>query len=138
MLALQLAPSHRSARLGRARVQEAAGQLAGAIADCEIYLQLEPDAPPALLMLARVLTEAGVTRDLKRARDVIGRVLDVEAKNVVTFQPGKEMEEKVRKFAKAIEPKAKTRKAAKPEPVAVAAPVAPTVQEPAPVPDTAS
>ena len=29
-----------------------------------------------------------------------GARVDVEAKNVVTFQPGKEMEERVRKFAK--------------------------------------
>src|SRR2546422_9239774 len=44
-----------------------------------------------------------------------GARVDVEAKNVVTFQPGKEMEERVRKFAKAIEPKRKPRKGAKPE-----------------------
>lgn len=45
-----------------------------------------------------------------------GARVDVEAKNVVTFQPGKTMEEKVRKFAKPIEPKKKTKKkpAAKP------------------------
>jgi integration host factor subunit beta len=42
-----------------------------------------------------------------------GARVDVEAKNVVTFQPGKEMEEKVRKFAKAIEPKRKPRKGSK-------------------------
>src|SRR5881397_1119230 len=42
-----------------------------------------------------------------------GERVDVEAKNVVTFQPGKEMEEKVRKFAKAIEPKRKSRRGAK-------------------------
>jgi nucleoid DNA-binding protein len=34
-----------------------------------------------------------------------GDRVDVAAKNVVTFQPGKEMEERVRKFAKPIEPK---------------------------------
>jgi nucleoid DNA-binding protein len=39
-----------------------------------------------------------------------GARVDVEAKNVVTFQPGKTMEEKVRKFAKPIEPKKKTKK----------------------------
>src|SRR5438034_2370060 len=39
-----------------------------------------------------------------------GARVDVEAKNVVTFQPGKEMEERVRKFAKAIEPKRKSRR----------------------------
>ncbi|MDB5308245.1 MAG: integration host factor subunit beta [Gemmataceae bacterium] len=44
-----------------------------------------------------------------------GARVDVEAKNVVTFQPGKEMEERVRKFAKPIEPKRKTRRAAKGE-----------------------
>ena len=43
-----------------------------------------------------------------------GARVDVEAKNVVTFQPGKTMEEKVRKFAKPIEPKKKTKKKAKP------------------------
>lgn len=37
-----------------------------------------------------------------------GDRVDVAAKNVVTFQPGKEMEERVRKFAKPIEPKRKT------------------------------
>ena len=39
-----------------------------------------------------------------------GARVDVEAKNVVTFQPGKTMEERVRKFAKPIEPKRKGRK----------------------------
>lgn len=39
-----------------------------------------------------------------------GARVDVEAKNVVTFQPGKTMEEKVRKHAKPIEPKKKTKK----------------------------
>src|SRR4051794_13665214 len=48
-----------------------------------------------------------------------GARVDVEAKNVVTFQPGKEMEERVRKFAKPMEPKRKPRrggKAAEPAP----------------------
>ena len=70
-----------------------------------------------------------------------GERVDVEAKNVVTFQPGKEMEEKVRKLAKAIEPKGKKHKAAKPEPAAPAgstAPITPTAQESAPAPETAS
>jgi nucleoid DNA-binding protein len=51
-----------------------------------------------------------------------GARVDVEAKNVVTFQPGKEMEERVRKFARPIEPKRKTRKGAVKvtEPAAVA------------------
>jgi nucleoid DNA-binding protein len=39
-----------------------------------------------------------------------GDRVDVAAKNVVTFQPGKEMEEKVRKHAKPVEPKKKVRK----------------------------
>ncbi len=39
-----------------------------------------------------------------------GARVDVEAKNVVTFQPGKTMEEKVRKHAKPVEPKKKPRK----------------------------
>src|SRR5881396_530198 len=42
-----------------------------------------------------------------------GERVDVEAKNVVTFQPGKTMEEKVRKFAKPVEPKKKAPKRAK-------------------------
>jgi nucleoid DNA-binding protein len=39
-----------------------------------------------------------------------GDRVDVAAKNVVTFQPGKEMEEQVRKFARPVEPKKKTKK----------------------------
>jgi len=42
-----------------------------------------------------------------------GDRVDVAAKNVVTFQPGKEMEERVRKFAKPIEAKRKPRRGAK-------------------------
>jgi integration host factor subunit beta len=42
-----------------------------------------------------------------------GARVDVEAKNVVTFQPGKEMEEQVKQFAKPAEPKKKTRKGKK-------------------------
>ena len=53
-----------------------------------------------------------------------GARVDVEAKNVVTFQPGKEMEERVRKFAKPTEPKRKSRRGAA-EPAA-AAPSAPS------------
>jgi nucleoid DNA-binding protein len=60
-----------------------------------------------------------------------GERVDVDAKNVVTFQPGKEMEERVRKYAKAIEPTVKKRKNAKPEPASTPAPAA-TVPEPAP------
>ena len=71
-----------------------------------------------------------------------GERVDVEAKNVVTFQPGKEMEERVRKYAKATESKGKKRKNARPEPAAPAAPAAPVstppAAEPAPVPETAS
>src|SRR5438067_8712779 len=47
-----------------------------------------------------------------------GARVDVEAKNVVTFQPGKEMEERVRKFAKPTEPKRKPRRGAAAEPAA--------------------
>ena len=36
-----------------------------------------------------------------------GEHVHVEAKNVVTFQPGKDMEEQVKKFAKVAEPKKK-------------------------------
>ena len=39
-----------------------------------------------------------------------GDRVDVAAKNVVTFQPGKTMEEKVRKYAKPVEPKKKAKK----------------------------
>src|SRR5436190_23022154 len=44
-----------------------------------------------------------------------GARVDVEAKNVVTFQPGKTMEERVRKYAKPTEPKRKARKGGKAE-----------------------
>jgi nucleoid DNA-binding protein len=83
-----------------------------------------------------------------------GDPVSVEAKNVVTFQPGKEMEEQVRKFAKPAEQKKKkTRKGKKagepsgngtaappaaaeaPEPV-VAAPAPAPVAKPAPEPVT--
>ena len=66
-----------------------------------------------------------------------GARVDVEAKNVVTFQPGKEMEERVRKFAKPIGPKRKTRKGAKaaadaaaPSPNGQPAPAQPEAREP--------
>lgn len=39
-----------------------------------------------------------------------GDRVDVAAKNVVTFQPGKEMEEQVRKLAKVVIPKKKVKK----------------------------
>ena len=44
-----------------------------------------------------------------------GDRVDVAAKNVVTFQPGKEMEEKVRKLAKPVEAKKKGAKPTLPE-----------------------
>jgi nucleoid DNA-binding protein len=45
-----------------------------------------------------------------------GERVNVEAKNVVTFQPGKEMEEQVKQFAKPPEPKKKNpRKARAPK-----------------------
>jgi len=60
-----------------------------------------------------------------------GDAVEVEAKNVVTFQPGKIMEEKVRDAKKVVEPKRKTRKPANrlvPRPVPVGAePDAPTI-----------
>ncbi|MBA4065843.1 MAG: integration host factor subunit beta [Isosphaera sp.] len=43
-----------------------------------------------------------------------GERVDVEAKNVVTFQPGKTMEEKVRRLAKPVEPKKKAKKKGRP------------------------
>src|SRR5438067_8172850 len=66
-----------------------------------------------------------------------GARVDVEAKNVVTFQPGKEMEERVRKFAKPIEPKRKGRKGDEEAPAAEAVPASVngsgTEQRPEPV-----
>lgn len=44
-----------------------------------------------------------------------GERVDVQAKNVVTFQPGKEMEEQVKQFAKPPEAKKKPRKARGPK-----------------------
>src|SRR6266498_1450697 len=56
-------------------------------------------------------------RKPRRARNPrTNEPVEVEAKNVVTFQPGKVMEEKVRKMAAAPEPKRKPRKAARPAP----------------------
>lgn len=76
--------------------------------------------------------------------------VDVPEKNVVTFQPGKEMEERVRKDAKVYEPKRKKNKAGvnnKPKPAPAApkvkgnakpgkkpAPGEPALQPPAPAP----
>ena len=42
-----------------------------------------------------------------------GDRVDVAAKNVVTFQPGKEMEERVRQYARPIAPKRKPRRGSK-------------------------
>ncbi len=56
-----------------------------------------------------------------------GDAVDVEAKNVVTFQPGKIMEEKVREAKKVVEPKRKTRKfAARTVPITIGPAVEPT------------
>ncbi len=54
------------------------------------------------------------TRKARRARNPrTNQPVTVEAKNVVTFQPGKEMEEKVRNMPKIYQPKRKTRKPGK-------------------------
>jgi len=54
-------------------------------------------------------------RKPRRARNPrTNEPVEVEAKNVVTFQPGKVMEEKVRKMAAAPEPKRKPRKSGRP------------------------
>lgn len=46
-----------------------------------------------------------------------GERVDVASKNVVTFQPGKEMEERVRQYAQPADPKRRTRRSkAAPEP----------------------
>jgi integration host factor subunit beta len=55
-----------------------------------------------------------------------GERVDVEAKNVVTFQPGKEMEEQVRQFAKPAEPKKKKTRKGKAEDHKAAEPAAPS------------
>lgn len=55
------------------------------------------------------------TRKPRKARNpVTGDPVQVPAKNVVTFQPGKDMEEKVRHALKVVEPKRKSRKPGKP------------------------
>jgi integration host factor subunit beta len=62
-------------------------------------------------------------RKARRARNPRTNArVDVPEKSVVTFQPGKEMEERVRKDAKVYEPK---RKKVKPVPAAKAKPAAP-------------
>ncbi len=61
--------------------------------------------------------------------------VEVPAKNVVTFQPGKEMEERVRKDAKVYEPKRKKPKASKAKPAAKSKSVPkPAKPKPAPAP----
>ena len=51
------------------------------------------------------------TRKARRARNPrTNEPVTVDAKNVVTFQPGKEMEERVRNIAKTFQPKRKPRK----------------------------
>ena len=56
-----------------------------------------------------------------------GEGVDVVAKNVVTFQPGKIMEEKVRDAKKVVVPKRKTRKPARPSTVPASQAVVPPV-----------
>lgn len=71
-------------------------------------------------------------RKARRARNPrTDERVDVPEKNVVTFQPGKEMEERVRKDAKVYEPKRKKPKA-KPKPVP------PSKAAPAPAPEVKS
>ena len=54
------------------------------------------------------------TRKARRARNPrTNQPVTVEAKNVVTFQPGKEMEERVRSMPKIYQPKRKSRRPAK-------------------------
>ena len=73
-----------------------------------------------------------------------GDPVNVEAKNVVTFQPGKDMEEQVKRFAKPAESKKKPRKGsaakgAEPSANGTGAPaaVASAAAKPAPEPVTA-
>lgn len=55
-------------------------------------------------------------RKPRRARNPrTGERVDVASKNVVTFQPGKEMEERVRKYAAPTDAKPKDRRPAPPE-----------------------
>jgi integration host factor subunit beta len=54
------------------------------------------------------------TRKARRARNPrTNQPVAVKAKNVVTFQPGKEMEEKIRDIPKVFQAKRKTRKPSK-------------------------
>lgn len=65
-------------------------------------------------------------RKPRRARNPrTNEPVEVKAKNVVTFQPGKIMEEKVRTAENVIEPKRKTPKAASGKPAASRAPAPP-------------
>lgn len=69
------------------------------------------------------------TRKARRARNPrTNQPVSVEAKNVVTFQPGKEMEEKIRTMPKIYQPKRRKRKPAKsPKPLGT---YTPPVEEP--------
>jgi len=72
-------------------------------------------------------------RKPRRARNPkTNQEVQVAAKKVVTFQPGKIMEEEVRHALKVVEPKRKSRKAAKPAPAShpPVAPQPPTVADP--------
>jgi integration host factor subunit beta len=75
-------------------------------------------------------------RKARRARNPrTNERVSVPEKNVVTFQPGKEMEERVKKEARVYEPKRKKAKPAKPKPAAKAKPAAKTAKpKPAPAP----
>ena len=75
-------------------------------------------------------------RKARRARNPrTNERVAVPEKNVVTFQPGKEMEERVKKDAKVYEPKRKKAKAAKPKPAAKAKPAPKTAKtKPIPIP----
>jgi len=65
-------------------------------------------------------------REARKARNPrTGERVDVEPKNVVTFQPGKEMEERVRKMDLVAEKPRKLRKPAPPPPVASSSPPSP-------------
>lgn len=74
-------------------------------------------------------------RKARRARNPrTNERVAVPEKNVVTFQPGKEMEERVRQDAKVYEPKKKKPKPAKPKPTAKAKPAKAPKGKPAPGP----
>ena len=70
-------------------------------------------------------------RKPRRARNPrTNQPVDVQAKNVVTFQPGKVMEEDVKNALKVVEPKRKSKGGKAPKPIAKPTEVLPEVPPP--------